>query len=153
MNSSEFMSYMIDPLTHDEMNLLYKANDIKYEKCGLYYDFIKSLNRMIVDTYMGDDCVLTKEQRLGHFNWCFQTVKDNFKKENIIFGNLDKLKDYFFNYHNELYYKEEDKSLYKIDALPELSFVFYKLKSRSDVDVLIDIYRLFEKSLIEKIKK
>ena len=47
MDNSEFMDYIVQPLTFEQMNLLYKANDIKYDRCGLYYDFIKTLNKLI----------------------------------------------------------------------------------------------------------
>ena len=152
MDSFEFMSYMIDPLTHEQMNLLYKANDVKYDKCNLYYDVIKTLNKLIVDTYLGDEYISNEEQKIEHYNWCFNTVIENFKKEKIIFGNIDDLKDYFFFFYDELFYKDKHKNIEKIDNLPELSFKFYRLKSRSDMDIMIELYKLFEKSLNEKIK-
>ena len=31
MDNSEFMDYIVQPLTFEQMNLLYKANDIKYD--------------------------------------------------------------------------------------------------------------------------
>lgn len=152
MNSFEFMSYMIDPLTYEQMNLLYKANDVKYDKCNLYYDVIKTLNKLIADTYLGDEYIINDNQKLEHYNWCFKTVIENFKKEKIIFDNINDLKDYFFFFYDELFYKDKDKNIEKIDNLPELSFKFYRLKSRSDMDIMIELYRLFEKSLNEKIK-
>ena len=57
MNSAEFIEYISKPLTSDEMNLLYKANDINYDRCNLYYDFITSLNRKVVNTFLGDDVI------------------------------------------------------------------------------------------------
>jgi len=152
MNTFEFMSYMVDPLTYEQMNLLYKANDIKYEKCKLYYDIIKSLNKLIHDTYLGDEYI-NDTQKLGHYNWCFNTVIDNLKKEKIIFSNTNELKDYFFFFYDELFYKDKDKILDKIDNLPELSFNYSRLKSRSDMDIMVELYKLFEKSLNDKLKK
>ena len=49
MNSSEFMDYITTPLTYEQMHLLYRANNIKYERCNLYHDFIISLNKTIND--------------------------------------------------------------------------------------------------------
>jgi hypothetical protein len=108
MNSFEFMSYMIDPLTHEQMNLLYKANDVKYDKCNLYYDVIKTLNKLIVDTYLGDEYIINENQKLEHYNWCFKTVIGNFKKEKIIFDNVNDLKDYFFFFYEFSFYEKNN---------------------------------------------
>jgi hypothetical protein len=152
MNSHEFVSYMIDPLTYEQMNLLYKANDIKYEKCNLYYDIIKSLNKLVVDTYLGDEYIRNENEKIEHFNWCFNKVLDNLKKEKIIFDNTNDIKDYFFFFYDELFYKDKEKNTDKIDNLPELSFSYYRLKSRSDIDIMVELYKMFEKSLNEKLK-
>jgi len=153
MNSYEFVSYMIDPLTYEQMTLLYKANDIKYEKCNLYYDIIKTLNKLVVDTYLGDDFIKNENEKLEHYNWCFNKVVDNLKKEKIIFDNTNDIKDYFFFFYDELFYKDKEKNINKIDNLPELSFNYYRLKSRSDIDIMVELYKMFEKSLNEKLKK
>ena len=57
MNSAEFIQYISTPLTYEEMQLLYKANNINYDKCNLYYDFILSLNCKIINTFLGDDVI------------------------------------------------------------------------------------------------
>ena len=36
MNSAEFIKYITNPLTKEEMQLLYKANNVNYDKCRLY---------------------------------------------------------------------------------------------------------------------
>ena len=43
MNSAEFIKYISNPLTIEEMHLLYKANNVNYDKCKLYHDFILTL--------------------------------------------------------------------------------------------------------------
>ena len=40
----------------------------------------------------------------------------------------------------------------KLDKLPNLSFIYSRIKTRSDMDVLLELYRLFEKSLNFKLK-
>ena len=49
MNSAEFIKYITTSLTYEEMHLLYKANNVKYDKCELYYDFIITLNRLTLN--------------------------------------------------------------------------------------------------------
>ena len=84
MENSEFMNYITNPLTSDQMNLLYKANDIKFDRCNLYYDFIKSLNKVIVDTYLGSEYISTEREVKEHYLWCFNKVVSNFKEEQIL---------------------------------------------------------------------
>ena len=153
MENSEFVNYIKNPLTIDQMNLLYKANDIKFDRCNLYYDFIKSLNRVIVDTYLGSEYITTDREIKEHYLWCFNNIVSNLKEENIIFDDVDRLKEYFFFFYDELFYKDSDKVLDKLDNLAEFSFDFYRIKSRSDIDIMIELYKLFEKSLYFKTKK
>ena len=81
MNSAEFIKYITTPLTVEEMNLLYKANNIKYDKCVLYKDFIISLNKSIVDTFLGDDVINSEKDIRNHFNWCIEKFLKILKKK------------------------------------------------------------------------
>jgi hypothetical protein len=153
MENSEFVNYITNPLTIDQMNLLYKANDVKFDRCNLYYDFIKSLNKVIVDTYLGSEYITTDREVKEHYLWCFNNIVENFKEENIIFDDVVRLKEYFFYFYDELFYKDSDKVLNKLDNLAEFSFDFHRIKSRSDIDIMIELYKLFEKSLYFKTKK
>jgi hypothetical protein len=136
------------------MHLLYKANNIKYDKCELYYDFILTLNKLVSETFLGDDVINSEENIKNHFNWCIEKIFDNFKKENIIFDEIDELKNYFYNFYIELFYNINNKkeALEKLNKLPILSFNYSRVKTRSDMDVLLELYRLFEKSLNFKLK-
>jgi hypothetical protein len=78
MENSEFVNYITNPLTIDQMNLLYKANDVKFDRCNLYYDFIKSLNKVIVDTYLGSEYITTDREVNEHYLWCFNRYWSNF---------------------------------------------------------------------------
>jgi len=153
MDNSKFISYMIQPLTYEQMNLLYKANDIKFDKCSLYYDFIKSLNKLLVSTFLGSEFINSERQTAEHYSWCFNKVILNFKKENITFDETDKLREYFLYFYDELFYKDDNRSLEKLDRLAELSFNFERLKSKSDIDIMIELYRMFDKCLYFKTKK
>ena len=154
MNSAEFIKYITTPLTLEEMQLLYKANNVKYDKCELYRDFIITLNKLVVETFLGDDVINKEEDIKNHFDWCIEKVFCNFKKENIIFDNTIDLKEYFFNFYIELFYNVNDKknSIEKLNKLNNLSFVYSRIKPRSDMDVLLELYRLFENSLNFKLK-
>jgi hypothetical protein len=154
MNTIEFLRYIGTPLTKEEMTLLYKANNVKYDKCELYYDFIKTLNLLVVDTYLGDDVIKSDEDKKKHFLWCFSKVIEDFKEENIIFESVSDLRTYFFHFYNELFYPDEEKEkvITKLNNLPNASFNYNRIKTRSDMDLLIDLYKIFEKSLNFKLK-
>ena len=90
-----------------------------------------------------------------HFNWCVDKVLSDFGEENIIFQDTTQIKEYFYFFYEELFYKrnEDVNKLDKLDKLANLSFNYHRLKSRSDIDVLIELYKLLDKSLTKKIKK
>jgi hypothetical protein len=154
MNSAEFIKYITTPLTKEEMLLLYKANNVKYDKCELYYDFIITLNKLVIDTFLGDDVINSEENIKNHFNWCIDTIVSNFKEENIIFDEVDDIKDYFYNFYLELFYNVNNKgdSDERLNKLGDLSFKYDRIKPRSDMDVMLELYKLFEKSLNFKLK-
>ena len=154
MNSAEFIQYITKPLTMEEMTLLYKANNINYDKCNLYYDFILTLNRKINNTFLGDDVINSEKDIHSHFMWCFDNTIKNFSKEGIILKETNLLEEYFFNFYVELFYNTTHKKevLEKLDKFPNMSFKYYRLKTRSDMDVLLELYRIFEKSLDFKLK-
>mgnify|MGYP003652076722 CR=1 FL=1 len=154
MNRSEFMNYITTPLTYEQMHLLYRANNIKYERCNLYYDFIVSLNKIINDTYLGSEYINSEKEVVQHFNWCIDKVINNFKEENIIFEDTIGVKEYFYFFYNEIFYKSEDRLniLNKLNDLGNISFNYHRLKSRSDIDIFIELYKLLDKSLNKKVK-
>tara|TARA_B100000963_G_scaffold170220_1_gene148116 strand:- start:7516 stop:7983 length:468 start_codon:yes stop_codon:yes gene_type:complete len=155
MNTGEFIKYISTPLTEEEMILLYKANNINYNKCSLFYDYIVSLNNKVCDTFLGDDVINSEKDILSHFLWCFKDVIKDFKEEGIIFDDISELREYFYNFYIEVFYNYNNKTdvLEKLNKLPEFSFVYQRIKTRSDMDVLIELYRLFEESLNFKLKK
>ena len=154
MNSAEFIKYITNPLTKEEMQLLYKANNINYDKCRLYSDFILSLNRLVINTFLGEDVIHNEEDIKNHFNWCITKIIDNFKEENIKFELSEELREYFYNFYIELFYKFNNKEGMeeKLNKLAVLSFDHQRIKTRSDMDVLLELYRIFEKSLNFKLK-
>lgn len=145
-----FLAYIHNPISRESMNVLYSSNNVKYEKCELYSDFVQSLLTLTFDTYMGDD-IMTIQDQLKHFDWCWNKVIEDFKTEDIFFEN-SKLYEYFLEFMLEGFYILEknkrfdytDKGLLKIwlDI-----FNYDKIKTQADMDTLIEIYNIFEKSL------
>jgi len=67
---------------------------------------------------------------------------------------MTQIKEYFYFFYYEIFYKSQDKKniLSKLNNLGDLSFNYHRLKSRSDIDVLIELYKLLDKSLNKKVK-
>ena len=145
-----FLAYITNPLSREGLELLYSSNNIKYEKCLLYGDFVISLLMLAFDTYMGDE-VTNQDEQIQHFQWCWNKNIENFKSENIYFENPN-LYEYFLQFMLEVFYSIKDKKDYEnisngLIVLWKDIFNYTKEKTNSDVDTLVEIYNIFEKSL------
>lgn len=149
--TKEFLRYVGTPLSKNNISLLYSENNIKYDRCQLYLDFILTLFKVIQDTYMGDD--ITKgDDIINHFNWCWDRTIELFAEEEVFFDNSNELKTYFLNFMLEMYYPSEDKSpdgfmVKEIGKHWEHIFGYGTVKTQLDVDTFFDLYSLFEKTL------
>ncbi len=151
MNKKQnFLDYINSPISKESISVLYSANDIRFEKCELYSDFVQSLLRLAFDTYLGDD-VTSVEQQVKHFKWCWDKNLTNFRKEGLLFDN-SKLYEYFLEFMLEVYYTSIEKKHYENPDKMLLQlwfniFDYNRGKTRSDIDTLIEIYALMESSL------
>ena len=145
------MNYISAPLSDDSITMLYSTNNVKFDRVSLYMDFVLSFLHLTFDTYLGDD-IMGDEDRLNHFNWCWNKNIDNFKTENIYFGDNAELKTYFKEFMVEIYYNLDGKdgNQHVNDNLISLwkhIFNYKGVKSQADIDSFLDIYNIFEKSL------
>jgi len=145
-----FLAYINNPMSKESVNMLFSSNNIKFEKCGLYSDFVQSLLMIAFDTYMGDD-VTDQEEQISHFKWCWDKNVSNFSKEGILFEN-PKLYNYFLEFMLEVFYSFKEKKRFDYTDRGILKiwsdiFDYDKTKTNADVDTLIEIYTIFEKSL------
>lgn len=153
MNSNDrknFLAYINNPMSRESINILYTAHNIQFEKCELFSDFVQSLLRLIFDTYMGDE-VTSVEQQVKHFNWCWNKNVDNFLNEDLLFQS-DRLYTYFLEFMLEVFYTSPDKEQTSFDHKKILKIWYYifdynREKTNSDIDTLIEIYKIFESSL------
>ena len=146
----DFLNYINNPMSKESIIILYSANNIRFEKCELYSDFVQSLLRIAFDTYLGDE-VTDIEQQVKHFKWCWDKNISNFAKEGLVFER-QQLYHYFLEFMLEVYYSSAEKNTSKVMDKNILKlwfniFDYNRSKSNSDVDTLIEIYTIFEKSL------
>lgn len=147
--NKKFLDYIKNPMSKESITVIYDANDIKFEKCELYGDFVQSFLILVFDTYMGDDST-NQEQQIKHFNWCWEKNVSNFKEEGI-FINSENLKNYFLEYLLIIFYGSEKNDIDYTDneslRLWKNIFDYTKIKTKSEMDTFIEIYKIFEKSL------
>lgn len=146
-----FLSYIKTPLSENSIAVLFSANNVRYERCQLYSDYIQSLLTLTFDTYMGDD-IMPDDEKINHFKWCWNKNIDNFKEEGIEFKDTDISFNYFLEFMHEVFYSvggKENKPhiALTIRTLWLSLFSYNRVKSRSDVDNFIEIYGILEKSL------
>lgn len=146
----KLLSYINNPMSKEGIAVLYTANNIRFERCELYSDYIQSLLALVFDTYMGDD-ITDSIQQINHFKWCWGKNKDNFIKEGV---NIDdpRLYSYFLEFMMEVYYPltkkmENDNIHSNIFKLWKYVLDYNTQKSNADMDTMIEVYKLFDNSL------
>jgi hypothetical protein len=147
-----FFNWMTKPLPKEELIIWFNVHNMTYEKIELCGDFFKSLNQIIMDTYLGDSTSETKislsyDDNLSHFEWCWNKVIENFKRENIIIKSDGDHKDYFQSFFMDTFYNQTESSLKK--SIPKFLNDIFDVGitySKSDLDLLTELYKLIEKN-------
>ena len=126
------------------------------DRVEIYKDFAMNLLYTINYYYIDYESINTDVDIKNHYNWCFNRVCNEFLLENIDFSKNDELREYFYNYYYNQFYRAQDN----INQNTSLSFFenFWKSifdidnkKNRNIVNVLIEVYTIFDKSInVEK---
>ncbi len=128
--------------------LLLKINGFTVERANLLLDFVESITQKIIKTYLGDTLMTTEDKR-KHFDWCWKSVLKDFSKENIFFNKKGSLYDYFLSFFNEIFYLEQNKEEKKFQKTLYFiinSFNYKRLRTKSEIDSFLDLYKIFNKS-------
>jgi hypothetical protein len=148
-----FFNWLIVPIPKDEVIVWFSINNMSYEKIDLYGDISKSLVGIIMDTYLGDNIsetkiTLTDEDNKSHFEWCWSKLVEDFKKENIIINHNGEHKDYFESFFMDIFYNQKDESVKgSISKFLNEIFDTEMTYSKSDLDLLTDLYKMMEKNI------
>jgi len=145
------------PVNHDDVEVWFNVNNMIYEKRQLFSDFTFSLYYLISSTYLGDDLdntsetklVLSQEDKLKHFDWCWKKTLDNFSKESIRFNDKGEHREYYEKFFMDLFYNAENKTISEniVKFFQEL-FDEEKMFTKSDLDMLTEIYKLLNKNIL-----
>jgi hypothetical protein len=138
----------------DDVDIWFRVNNIIPEKMDLYYDFSFSLYYLVLDTYLGDDkngetqIVLSEEDNLKHFEWCWNKTIENFKKEEISFNKKGDHYDYFLSFFTDIFYNQkENKIKSSIGTFFNDLFDRKKPFTKSDLDMISSIYKSLDKNM------
>lgn len=148
LKSIDFIEYISKPMEERDILLLLKINGFTVERANLLLDFVQSITQKIVRTYLGDTLMTTEDKR-KHFDWCWKSVLKDFSKENIFFNKKGSLYDYFLSFFNEIFYLEQEKEEKKFQKTLYFiinSFNYKRLKTKSEIDSFLDLYKIFNKS-------
>lgn len=150
-----FFNYVTKQLNPEDVDIWFRVNNIIPEKLELFSDFSFSLNLLVIDTYLGEPpisnetkIVLSSEDKDKHFEWCWDKIVDNFKKENIFFQNRGEHFDYFKMFFDEVFYNQKDDLIrYSIDGFFSDLFNTEQPYTKSDLDMILSIYKLLDKNM------
>ena len=150
-----FFNYISKPLTPEDVDVWFRVNNMIPEKMELYSDFAHSLNIMILETYLGENglpnetkITMSENDNKNHFDWCWNKILDNFKREGIKFNNIGEHYDYFYDFFSEVFYNQkEEKVKTSIGKFFKELFNVKKSFTKSDIDMVSAIYKVLDKNL------
>jgi hypothetical protein len=148
-----FFDWMAKPIPKEEVIIWFNVHNMIYEKIELYGDVFKSLNVIIVDTYLGDSdfetkISLTYEDKISHFDWCWKKMVNDFEKENINIKFKGDHKEYFQSFFMDSFYNQNvvriKESITRfLNEIFDINMVY----SKPDLDLLTELYKLMEKNM------
>jgi hypothetical protein len=152
-----FFNWVSKPMANEDVEVWFSINNLIPEKGILFFDFCYSLFMLMNNTYLGEDnqssetrVVLSDDDKLKHFEWCWNTTISNFKKENIEFTMKGDHYDYFLTFFMEVYYKQKNSAVRNsINIFFKDLFDMKVTFTKSDLDLYTEIYKLLDKSIIQ----
>jgi len=148
-----FFDWMAKPIPKDEVIVWFNVHNMIYEKIELYGDVFKSLNTIIVDTYLGDSDFetkinLTDKDKISHFDWCWKKMVNDFEKENINIKFNGDHKEYFQSFFMDSFYNQNVVRIKEsISRFLNEIFDINMVYSKPDLDLLTELYKLMEKNM------
>ena len=147
-NKEDYLEFISSESYKHQIDIWYRAYNINREKTELFYDFLTSLYELVDSTFLGPDVLNTERDQKIHFEWCWDKTIQNFEKEKIYFKERDRSYDYFWNFFLEAYYFNKiDNDSVRIPEYLTILFDFKHKKSRSELDILTEVYKLLNQNL------
>jgi hypothetical protein len=91
---------------------------------------------------------MTTDQKKEHFKWCWNKTILNFNKESIDFKFNENDAEFFESFFFEVFYNQPDQKIKEqIDNFFRQIFDKSSNKTKSDIEIFTDIYKVLERSL------
>lgn len=140
-----------DILNEYEIVKEFKTHNILKERIDIYRDFTINLLHYIFDSYLGKEYINNEKDVIGHFNWCFTQVLQEFYDEELDFYGNTSIYEYFYNfYSDQFYFTETNKTINYFVNFWEDIFDYKKDKKKKYFDVLVEMYDIFNSSIEKK---
>jgi hypothetical protein len=123
------------------------------DRVGIYQDFALNLLYYINYYYIDYESINTDEDIDNHYNWCFNKVCDEFLLEELNFRENNSVRMYFKSYYYNFFYKpniNQDTSLVYYEKFWRAIFDIENQKNNKLINVLIEIYLIFDESINNK---
>jgi hypothetical protein len=147
-NKEGYLEFITSENYKQQIDVWFRAYNICREKTELFHDFLVSLHDLITETYLGVDVINTEKDQRSHFTWCWDKVIENFNQEKIFFKERGNAYEYFWNFFLEaFYYSQLDGNIMRIKEYFYILFDFNHRKTRSELDMLTEIYKLLDQNL------
>jgi hypothetical protein len=145
-NKKSYLEFISSEDFKNQAEVWYKAYNITRERTELFYDFVLSLYELVESTYMGPELLSTQVDQKNHFNWCWDKLISDLEKESILLRERGEHHDYFWLFFQEAFYINDVNSFRIKDYFHKL-FTFDYKKTRSELDILTEMYKLLEFNL------
>ena len=147
----EFFTYISAPIPDELRDISFKVNRILPEKTELYHEILISLFDIVFNTYLGRELINTEKKSVEHFEWCWKKNISNFNKEKIFLKEDKEIMNYFTQFTLESFYNEKINKRHDIETKIKWfwgkCFDYSGCRTRSELDILVEVYKLFEKTL------
>ena len=127
-----------------------KKYNIVRDRVEVYKDFALNLLYYIYHYYLDKETLGADEDIRNHYLWCYNKVCDGFKKEEIDFTDNQELKEYYFSYYYQQFYRAENNGeigLKYFENFWKNIFEIDKQKNKNTIGALIEIYTIYNKSI------
>ena len=145
-NKRSYLEFIASEDFKNQAEVWYKAYNITRERTELFYDFVLSLYELVESTYMGPELLSAQVDQKNHFNWCWDKLISDLDKESIFLRERGEHHDYFWLFFQEAFYINDVNS-FRIKEYFHKLFTFDYKKTRSELDILTEMYKLLELNL------
>lgn len=149
-NIDKLLSRMAKPLSILETELIYTSYNVVFERSDLYLDFILTLDDLIETTYLGHD-MLAEEDRINHYNWCWNKTCNLNNTDLIKFNDNDEAYVYLLDTYLNSFYDDKKTITIHLNKFWVHIFDYNLNKSRPEIETYINLFKVFDQSFKKKV--